>query len=135
MKKNSGFTLIEVMVVVTILGVLSLIAVPRFFDIQARTVIYSDSTTAERMIKTARLIETEQFNTVNPGTALTTKGEWAVSVVDGENYLTLPVTPQSGGIYNVSIDANNNYIVKWTPTGRITSEQTFTEGSLFVINP
>jgi len=36
MKKNSGFTIIELVVVITILGILAAVALPKFFDIHGR---------------------------------------------------------------------------------------------------
>lgn len=34
MKKNKGFTLIELVMVISIVGVLSIVAVPKYFDLQ-----------------------------------------------------------------------------------------------------
>lgn len=55
LKERKGFTLIELIIVIAILGVILLIGVPRFTDVLKRAQINSDKATAANIGKSIRL--------------------------------------------------------------------------------
>ena len=100
---TKGFTLIEVMVVIAILGIIALIAIPRFAGVQERSRVNADASTAGQIIKIARVIEAHEeldLNNLNGQTVEEAVGfpsedqptEWKYS---DEVYISIPA-PASG---------------------------------------
>lgn len=120
LKNKKGFTLIELIVVIAILGILAGIAVPKFSDIQSISKIKADAATAAQMVNAARIQETA----LNPGTAVTS--------IAGE-YMTVPASSQSGGAFTLGGGGSSAYTVTWLPTAptKYTTTQTVTEGTAF----
>jgi len=58
-KGNKGFTLIELIIVIAILGIIALIAVPNLAGIRHRAQIAADIRTAEQIAKTIRIWYTD----------------------------------------------------------------------------
>lgn len=141
MKKNNGFTLIEVMVTILILGILAAFTIPGFQNIIDKSRIRSTDTDLIQLLRVARLTAVEERTTVmvcgsTNGTSCGSNiNDWGTSI------LAVEVDPNNGnavvktlGVVNVDERAvvkknnTNNLSVDFQPSGWSPGDQ----ASIFV---
>ncbi len=97
---QQGFTLIELMIVVAIIGILAAVAIPAYMDYVARSKI-SEALAAAGACKTS----VSEFIMVKAGTAPTTLAEAGCSSVATQYVTSLDVTDP--GVITVTVNAAN----------------------------
>ncbi len=113
-KNNKGFTLVELIVVLAVLGIIAAIAIPNFNGIQTKSKLKADKATAQSIIKAARTQHTMEGLNSNQ----------QISSLDSE-YFDLSASgnePQSDstsnaafGLYYETTSSGTIYVVSWKP--------------------
>ena len=90
-KKKKGFTLVELIVVIAILGILALIAVPKFADIRTESQAKADAANIRTIESAAQLYLAAQANPTTVNISTNNNTDTAASNFLA-SYLKLPIT-------------------------------------------
>lgn len=124
MRSNKGFTLVELMIVVAILGILSAVAVPMYNGY----ITGAKKTEAKTNLETLRLLEEQYYSDKARYTGAVTHAQlmntatspfrsafqpggnlyFQYSIAGNDTTFTITATDPAGVIGNFSIDNNNN---------------------------
>ena len=122
LKSKKGFTLVELIIVIAILGVIALIAVPNLTTVQKQSQINADKRTAEQIGRAVRiwLTDSENMSEINKREAQATLGgslkSFASAPASGEapttflsSYISTGYIPkaQTGMEYYIKMTAGN----------------------------
>ncbi|EJS2609482.1 type IV pilin protein [Vibrio alginolyticus] len=116
-KKQQGFTLIELMIVVAIIGVLSAVAVPAYKDYVTKSEVASGLATLKSIITPAELYYQENgafpstindLNSVGVGSGSIKNG--TLSLVSGGSGIQLALNSPSGAVVTISRDNNLGWV-------------------------
>ncbi len=101
--RRQGFTLVEIMIVVAIIGILSAIAVPNF-------VRNRNEAQRKTCVANMRLIATSAENWRTENRMELIGDDWKTKLLGSTNYIEVEPTCPAGGTYSVTIDGTSEAV-------------------------
>ncbi|MGY6555322.1 MAG: pilin [Wenzhouxiangella sp.] len=108
-RKQQGFTLIELMIVVAIIGILAAIALPQYQNFTTRAQV-SEALSLAQGVRTA-VTETRQDTGNFPATLAAAGADPTI-----ESELVSSITLAAGGVITVNFSGNQTFAITLTPT-------------------